>query len=63
MRHGHVSRRRRSRQDTPLVPTWERIEPHEWKFPESVWEVSEQFYTGYDMQDPRRHVNSKRWLM
>ena len=25
---------------------WKRIGPHEWKFPESAWEISERFYTG-----------------
>jgi hypothetical protein len=36
MRHGHISRRSRSGQDTSPVPTLERIGPHEWKFPESA---------------------------
>ena len=46
MRRGHISRRSRSRQDTSWVPTLERIGPHEWRFPESLWDVSERFYTG-----------------
>jgi hypothetical protein len=46
MRHRHVSRRSRSRQDTSRVPTLERLGLHAWKFPESAWEISERFYTG-----------------
>lgn len=49
MRQEHVSRRSRSGKDTLLVPTLERIGPHEWKFPESTWEVSERFYTGCEL--------------
>lgn len=49
MRNGHVSRRSRSGQDTSLVPTLECLGPHEWKFPESAWEVSERFYTGCEL--------------
>jgi tetratricopeptide (TPR) repeat protein len=49
MRHGHGSRRSRSGQDTSQVPTLERLGPHEWKFPESAWEVSERFYTGCEL--------------
>ena len=49
MRHGHVSRRSHSGQDTSPVPPLERIGPHEWKFPESTWEVSERFYTGCEL--------------
>lgn len=49
MRHGHVSRRSHSGQDTSPVPTLEHIGPHEWKFPESAWEVSERFYTGCEL--------------
>jgi len=46
MRHGHISRSSRSRQDRSRVPTLERISLHAWRFPASAWEVSEQFYTG-----------------
>jgi len=46
MRNGHVSRRSRSGKDTSPVPTLERIGPHEWKFPESDWNVNDRFYTG-----------------
>jgi tetratricopeptide (TPR) repeat protein len=49
MRHEYVSRRSRSRKDMSLVPTLERIGPHEWKFPESAWEVSDRFYTGCEL--------------
>jgi tetratricopeptide (TPR) repeat protein len=49
MRHGHILRRSRSGQDTSQVPTLERIGPHEWKFPESAWEVSKRFYTGCEL--------------
>jgi tetratricopeptide (TPR) repeat protein len=49
MRNGHISRRSRSRQNTSWVPTLERIGPHEWKFPESVWAISERFYTGCEL--------------
>ena len=46
MRNGHISRRSRSRQDTSRGLILERIGPHEWRVPESPWEVSERFYTG-----------------
>jgi tetratricopeptide (TPR) repeat protein len=49
MRHGDISRRSRSRQERSQVPTLERLGPHEWRFPESAWAVSERFYTGCEL--------------
>jgi tetratricopeptide (TPR) repeat protein len=49
MRNGHISRRGRSGEHTSWVPTLARIGPHEWKFPDSAWEVSERFYTGCEL--------------
>jgi hypothetical protein len=49
MRNGHISRRGRSGEHTSWAPTLERIGPHEWKFPESVWEISERFHIPSDL--------------
>jgi tetratricopeptide (TPR) repeat protein len=49
MRNGHISRRGRSGEHTSWAPTLEGIGPHEWKFPESAWEISERFYTGCEL--------------
>jgi tetratricopeptide (TPR) repeat protein len=49
MHKRNIAKRGRSGEKASWVPTLERVGPHEWKFPESAWEVSERFYTGCEL--------------